>query len=111
MLFLFFNWPWVALPYSWRVTVVFAIVVLSLLSIGPGQPFHIPGEELLSLPSLLCHCCHLCSKRAAPAMVTIMRIGWWTSLTYLTYINFQIGALSASVAWKISQEFTFQNVG
>ncbi len=42
---------------------------------------------------------------------TIMRIGWWTSLTYLTYIHSQIGALSASIAWKMSQEFTFQNVG
>jgi hypothetical protein len=42
---------------------------------------------------------------------TIMRIGRWRSLTYLTYIHSQIGALSASIAWKISQEFTFQNVG
>ena len=42
---------------------------------------------------------------------TIMRIGRWTSLTYLTYIHSQIGALSAGVAWKMSQEFTFQNVG
>jgi hypothetical protein len=42
---------------------------------------------------------------------TIMRIGWWTSLTYLTYIHSQIGALSAGVAWKMSQEFTFQNFG
>jgi hypothetical protein len=96
------NWPWAALPCSRRGTVVFAIVVVLLLSIGPGWPFHIPGEELLFLPLLLCNCCHLCSKRAAPAMVTIMRIGQWTSLTYLTYMNFQIGAVSASVAWKIS---------
>ena len=42
---------------------------------------------------------------------TIMRIGRWTSLTYLTYIHTQIGALSAGVAWKMSQCFTFQNVG
>jgi hypothetical protein len=42
---------------------------------------------------------------------TIMRIGWWTSLTYLTYIHSQIGALSTGVAWKMSQEFTFQNIG
>jgi hypothetical protein len=42
---------------------------------------------------------------------TIMRIDWWTSLTYLTYIHSQIGALSAGVAWKISRHFTFQNVG
>ena len=42
---------------------------------------------------------------------TIMRIGRWTSLTYLTYIHSQIGALSAGVAWRMSQQFTFQNVG
>ncbi len=42
---------------------------------------------------------------------TIMRIGWWMSLMYLTYIHSQIGALSTGVAWKMSQEFTFQNVG
>jgi len=42
---------------------------------------------------------------------TIMRIGRWTSLTYLTYIHTQIGALSAGVAWKMSRCFTFQNVG
>ncbi len=42
---------------------------------------------------------------------TIMRIGRWTSLMYLTYIHSQIGALSTGVAWKMSREFTFQNVG
>ncbi len=42
---------------------------------------------------------------------TIMRIGWWTSLMYLTYIHSQIGALSLGVAWKMSRQFTFQNVG
>jgi hypothetical protein len=41
----------------------------------------------------------------------IMRISRWTSLTYLTYIHSQIGALSARVAWKMSQQFTFQNIG
>ena len=41
---------------------------------------------------------------------TIMRIGRWTSLTYLTYIHSQIGALSHGVAWKMSQCFHFQNV-
>ncbi len=40
----------------------------------------------------------------------IMWIGRWTSLTYLTYIPSQIGALSAGVARKMSQQFTFQNV-
>jgi hypothetical protein len=34
---------------------------------------------------------------------TIMRIGCWTSLTYLTYIHSQIGALLARVTWKMSQ--------
>ncbi len=38
---------------------------------------------------------------------TIMRIGKYTSLTYLTYIHTQIGALSAGEAWKMSQCFTF----
>jgi hypothetical protein len=42
---------------------------------------------------------------------TIMRIGHWTSLTYLTHIHSQIGALLAGVAWKMSQQFTFQKVG
>ncbi len=41
----------------------------------------------------------------------IMRIGRWTSLTSLTYIHSQIGALSAGVAWRMSQQFTFQNIG
>ncbi len=41
----------------------------------------------------------------------IMRIGWWMSLTYLTYIHSQIGALSAGVALKMLRQFTFQNVG
>ncbi len=42
---------------------------------------------------------------------TIMRIVRWMSLTYLTYIHSQIGALSMGVAWKMSREFIFQNVG
>ena len=42
---------------------------------------------------------------------TIMCIGRWTLLTYLTYIHTQIGALSAGVASKMSQCFTFQNIG
>ena len=42
---------------------------------------------------------------------TIMRVGRWTSLTYLTYIHSQIGALTAGVAWRMSTAFTFQNVG
>ncbi len=42
---------------------------------------------------------------------TIMRVGRWTSLTYLTYIHTQIGALTSGVALKMSAAFTFQNVG
>jgi hypothetical protein len=42
---------------------------------------------------------------------TIMWIGRWRSLTSLTYIHSQIGALLAGVAWKMSQQFAFQNVG
>ncbi len=42
---------------------------------------------------------------------TIMRVGRWTSLTHLTYIHMQIGALTAGLAWKMSAAFTFQNVG
>jgi hypothetical protein len=42
---------------------------------------------------------------------TIMRVGWWTLLTYLTYIHMQIRALTAGLAWKMSAAFTFQNVG
>jgi hypothetical protein len=42
---------------------------------------------------------------------TIMRVGQWTSLTYLNYIHTQIGALTAGLAWKMSTVFTFQNVG
>jgi hypothetical protein len=41
---------------------------------------------------------------------TIMRIGRWTSLTYLTYIHSQIGVLAKGVACKMSQCFHFQNV-
>ncbi len=41
---------------------------------------------------------------------TIMRIGRWTSLTYLTYIHSQIEALAKGVAWKMSKCFHFQNV-
>ncbi len=42
---------------------------------------------------------------------TIMQVGRWMSLTYLTYIHSQIGSLTAGLAaWK-STAFTFQNVG
>jgi hypothetical protein len=50
-------------------------------------------------------------KQSGATDSTIMRVGRWTSLTYLTYIQSQIGALSAGGAWRMSQQFTFQNVG
>jgi hypothetical protein len=42
---------------------------------------------------------------------TIMRVGRWMSLMYLTYIHTQIGALTSGLAWRMSLAFTFQNVG
>ncbi len=42
---------------------------------------------------------------------TIMRVGQWTLLMYLTHIHTQIGALTAGLAWRTSKAFTFQNVG
>ncbi len=42
---------------------------------------------------------------------TIMRVGRWTSLTYLRYIHTQIGGLAAGVAWRMGMAFTFQNIG
>jgi hypothetical protein len=42
---------------------------------------------------------------------TIMRVGRWTPLMYLTYIHSQIGSLTAGLAVKMSTAFTFQNVG
>ncbi len=42
---------------------------------------------------------------------TIIKVGRWTSLTYLTYIHLQIGTLTAGLAWRMSKAFTFQNVG
>ncbi len=42
---------------------------------------------------------------------TIMKVGQWTSLIYLTYIHLQIGTLTAGLAWRTSKAFTFHNVG
>ena len=41
----------------------------------------------------------------------IMRVGRWTSLTYLTYIHTQIGALYTGLSEKMATEIMFQNVG
>jgi hypothetical protein len=50
-------------------------------------------------------------KLSSASDSTIMRVGQWSSLTYLTYIHLQIDALTAGVAWKMSAAFRFQNVG
>jgi hypothetical protein len=40
-----------------------------------------------------------------------MQVGRRTSLTYMTYIHAQVGALAKGLAWRISQHHTFYNVG
>ncbi len=42
---------------------------------------------------------------------TIMQVGHWSSLTYLTYIHSQIGALTAGVVKLMATQVRFQNVG
>jgi len=42
---------------------------------------------------------------------TIMRVGRWLSLTYLTYIHSQIGALMAGLSKLMVRQVRFQNVG
>ena len=60
------------------------------------------------------------SLRAAGAMALkldgcstemIMRLGRWTSLTYLTHIHTQIGALPEGISELMATEIIFQNVG
>ena len=50
-------------------------------------------------------------KLAGESSDTIMRVGRWTSLTYMTYIHAQIGALAKGLAWRMLQHHTFHNVG
>ncbi len=50
-------------------------------------------------------------KMSGASDSTIIRVGQWTSLTYLTYIHMQIGALTSGLAWRMSTAFTFQYVG
>jgi hypothetical protein len=50
-------------------------------------------------------------KLSGASESTIMRVGRWTSLTYLTYIHMQIKAFTSGLAWHMSLAFTFQNVG
>jgi hypothetical protein len=42
---------------------------------------------------------------------TIMKIGRWSSDTFLTYIHSQIAALTMGVAAKMTRQVNFQNVG
>jgi hypothetical protein len=60
------------------------------------------------------------SLRAGGAMVmklsgaldnTIMRVGRWSLLTYLTYIHSQIGALTAGLSKLMATQVRFQHVG
>ena len=50
-------------------------------------------------------------KLAGATTDTIMRMGRWTSNTYMTYIHAQIGALAKGLAWRMSSQHTFHNVG
>jgi hypothetical protein len=92
---------------------------LSDRNIGIAVRWGATADSLISRGYTL-DCISLHSLRAGGAMAmklsgasdsTIMRVGRWSSLTYLTYIHSQIGALTAGVAWKMSKAFTFQNVG
>ena len=49
-------------------------------------------------------------KLAGESLDTIMRVGRWTSLTYMTYIQAQIGALAKGLAWRMSKNHIFHNV-
>jgi hypothetical protein len=42
---------------------------------------------------------------------TIMRVGRWSLLTYLTYIHSQISALTAGLSKLMVTQVRFQNVG
>jgi hypothetical protein len=42
---------------------------------------------------------------------TIMKLGRWTSTTFLTYIHSQIAALSTGIAQRMSRPISFTNVG
>ena len=50
-------------------------------------------------------------KLAGESSDTIIRVCRWTSLTYMTYIHAQIGALAKGLAWRMSKQHTFHNVG
>jgi hypothetical protein len=50
-------------------------------------------------------------KLAGESSETIMKVGRWTSLTYMTYIHAQIGALAKGLAWRMLKQHTFHNVG
>ncbi len=41
---------------------------------------------------------------------TIMKMGRWTSLTFLEYVHNQIGYLSENLSFQMSQELPFENI-
>ena len=49
-------------------------------------------------------------KLARESLDTIMRVGQWTSLTYMSYIQIQIRALPKGLAWRMSKNYTFHHL-
>jgi hypothetical protein len=50
-------------------------------------------------------------KLSGASNSTIMRVGRWSSLTYLTYIHLQISALTAGLSKLMATQVRLQNVG
>ncbi len=50
----------------------------------------------------------MATKLSGASDSTVMKVGRWSLLTYLTYIHLQIGVLMAGLAWLMSMAFTFQ---
>jgi hypothetical protein len=53
----------------------------------------------------------MAKKLSGASDSTIMQVGQWLSITYLTYIHSQIGALTAGLSKLMATQRTFQNVG
>jgi hypothetical protein len=49
-------------------------------------------------------------KLQGEADSTIMKLGRWTALTFLTYIHSQIGALNVGLATRMARRVHFVNV-
>ncbi len=41
----------------------------------------------------------------------ILKLGWWSGKTYLTYIHSQIAALNIGLSTLMTTDIPFQNVG